>query len=118
MDAKALQIENKRLKRMFDQSQLELGQSRHLLASITSNLEQAKAQHDAVTEQFTLTLEEKDRKKLGLPDLEGLPGMSLRPIIARKSPPEGPNTIQLEVEFSGFISVPVIEPPALINLDN
>lgn len=66
----------------------------------------------------TLLLEEKDRKKLGLPDLEGLPGMSLRHIIARKSPPEGPSTIQLEVEFSGFISVPVIETPALINLDN
>lgn len=65
-----------------------------------------------------LLLEETDRKKLGLPDLEGLPGMSLRHIVARKSPPEGPSTIQLEVEFSGFISVPVIKPSSLINLDN
>jgi hypothetical protein len=55
------------------------------------------------------------RKELNLPVLEGLPGMSLRSIIARKSPPESPGTIQLDVEFSGFLNVRVAGPAASSN---
>ncbi len=52
MNAKELQLENLRLKKLCSDSQRDL--------------QQARAQHKAVTEQFTLTLEEKDRKLAAL----------------------------------------------------
>lgn len=54
-----------------------------------------------------LLLDAEDRGRLGLTSPGDLPGMSLRHIIARKGPPDGPSTVQLEVEFAGFLMVPV-----------
>lgn len=59
MDAKELQIENARLRKLFADSQSQL-------ADVTAKLQQTKAQHDAVAEQFEITLEEKDRKVAAL----------------------------------------------------
>lgn len=59
MDAKELQVENERLKKLFANSQSQL-------ADVTAKLQQTMAQHGAVTEQFTQTLEEKDRKVAAL----------------------------------------------------
>ncbi len=59
MDAKELQIENTRLKKLFADSQSQL-------ADVIAKLQQTKAQHEAVAEQFEITLEEKDRKVAAL----------------------------------------------------
>jgi transposase len=59
MDAKELQIENEQLKRLFSDS-------RSQLADVTAKLHQTRAQHEAVTEQFTQTLQEKERKVASL----------------------------------------------------
>ncbi len=59
MDAKELQVENERLKKLFANSQSQL-------ADVTAKLQRTMAQHGAVTEQFTQTLEEKDRKVAAL----------------------------------------------------
>jgi transposase len=59
MDAKELQIENEQLKRLFSDSQSQL-------AHVTAKLQQTQAQHEAVTEQFTQSLQEKERKVVSL----------------------------------------------------
>jgi transposase len=59
MDAKELQIENEQLKRLFSDSQSQL-------AHVTAKLQQTRAQHEAVTEQFTQSLQEKERKVASL----------------------------------------------------
>lgn len=59
MDAAKLKLENQRLKKLYAGAQRQL-------ASVTDELEHSKAQHEAVTEQFTITLQEKDRKVAAL----------------------------------------------------
>jgi transposase len=66
MNARELQLENERLKKLLDDSTDQV-------ATLTAGLEQSKAQHEAtkaqhaaVTEQFTVSLEEKDRQVAAL----------------------------------------------------
>ena len=59
MDAAKLKLENQRLKKLYANAQKQL-------ASVTDEFKQSKAQHEAVTEQFTITLQEKDRKVASL----------------------------------------------------
>ena len=59
MDAARLKLEKERLQKLYAASQQQL-------ASVTDELTQTKAQHQAVTEQFTITLEEKDRQVASL----------------------------------------------------
>jgi transposase len=59
MDAKELQFENQRLKKLLRGTQLELEQSR-------LKFEQTQAQHQAVAEQFVQTVTEKDEQVAAL----------------------------------------------------
>ncbi len=88
------------------------------LVEVPVRVEMSGDWHEITQTLGMLLLGEADRKKLNLPSLEGLPGMSLRHIIARKSPPDGPSTIQLDVEFSGFFNVRVPGPAAITNPGN
>lgn len=66
MDATELRKENERLKELLAQSQRELSQSQHELSRVSSELEQNKTQHESVTQQFTQTLEAKQRQVASL----------------------------------------------------
>ena len=59
MDAKELQLENERLRKLFSESQDQL-------ARVTAELEESKVQHQATTAQFSETLQEKDRRVAAL----------------------------------------------------
>ncbi len=59
MDAKELRAENERLRKLLDQTHTQLAQAHE-------ELRQTQAQHEAVTAQFTETLEEKDRQVASL----------------------------------------------------
>jgi len=66
MDVTQLKIENQRLNKLYTTAQQQLDQSQQKLVSISDELQRTKAQHQAVTEQFTISLEEKDRKVASL----------------------------------------------------
>jgi transposase len=73
MEARQLQKENERLKKLLSSKQSELNQSqleRHQLSSslksIEDQLKQTQAQHVAVSEQFAQSLEEKQRQVAAL----------------------------------------------------
>jgi transposase len=62
MDAKELQRENERLKKLFTKSRNELTQSQNNLADVTVNLERVKAQRQSVESEFVEQLDDKDHK--------------------------------------------------------
>ena len=69
MNATELRKENERLRALLaesqdelNQSQSELNQSQSELGRLRIELEQTQAQHEAVTQQFTTTLEEKQQQ--------------------------------------------------------
>ena len=66
MNAKELQRENERLKKLLDDSRNELAVVTARLDRKDAELEQTKSQHAATTEQFALSLEEKDRQVASL----------------------------------------------------
>jgi transposase len=66
MNATELRKENERLKALLTKSQEELAATQRELSRVSSDLDQARTQHEAVTEQFTLTLEEKQRQVASL----------------------------------------------------
>jgi transposase len=73
MNATELRAENERLRKQLAEvqceltdSHTELADSQAQLAHVCNRLEEAQAQHEAVTAQFTQTLEEKDRQVASL----------------------------------------------------
>lgn len=62
MDAKELQLENKRLKKLLSATGRERQELRAALERTQQQLEQSQAQHAAVTEQFTQTVDEKNQQ--------------------------------------------------------
>ena len=50
-----------------------------------------------------LLLDEVGRQSLKLPRIDGLPGASLRHIVALKETTDQPGTLRVIVEFSGFL---------------
>ena len=62
---------------------------------------------DAITRLLgIMLLDETGRQSLKLPRIEGLPGASLRHIVARKEGTSQPGTVRLIAEFSGFLLLP------------
>ena len=66
MNAKELRTENERLRMLLAEVQHELTHSRTQLAQANDQFHQTQAQHEAVTAQFTQTLEEKQREVASL----------------------------------------------------
>jgi transposase len=66
MDARELQLENERLKKLLSDSKDRLATVTAQLESTDAQLQQTKTQHEAVTQQFTLSLEERDRQVASL----------------------------------------------------
>ena len=66
MNAKELQSENERLKKLLDDSQNQLAVVTANLERKDAELEQTQSQHAATTEQFTVSLAEKDRQVASL----------------------------------------------------
>ncbi len=62
MDGTELQKENERLKRLLSESREELSQSRQDLGRVTSKLKESEAQREAVAQQFTESLTEKQQR--------------------------------------------------------
>lgn len=66
MNAKELRKENERLRMSLAHSQTELAHSQRQLAQAHDELQQTQSQHEAVTAQFTQTLEDKQRQVASL----------------------------------------------------
>lgn len=62
MNAKELQTENERLRKLLSGKQVELERSRTENSHIRSKLEQAESQYEASQQQFAKAIEEKQRK--------------------------------------------------------
>jgi hypothetical protein len=85
--------------------------AQHRLVELPVRLE-AVGGFDALSRFLALTLlEAKEREALGLPAIDGLPGLTLQHIFVRKEGGAGPATVRLTVELRGFLRLPIPESP-------